>query len=280
VTPALTTLRVYSDLRLSPDGRKVAAHLWDEQNDVWVADLSRAALTRVTFTTEEEETPVWSPDGREIAYAADRPSAPRALVRKAADGGAAAPERVIWTSTDHFHVNDWSSDGRTILVEVRRTGTGNDLLAVDVETGKERVLVASSFRERQARFSPDGRRIAFTSDESGRDEVYVQDFPALTTRVTVSTAGGQEPVWSRDGTRLFFRGAQQMMASSAAGPREFSPPVALFDDIFGRTQGDTHVHFDVDAASRFLVIASASGTRERGQVHVVLNWDQQVRKPQ
>lgn len=252
--------------------------LWDEQNDVWIADLARSTLTRATFTPAEEETPVWSPDGRELAYASERSPAPRALVRKSADGGASAPERVIWQSPDHFHVNDWSADGRTIIVEVRRSGTANDLVAIDVETGKERALAASAFRERQARLSPDGRWLAFTSDESGRDEVYVQEFPGLARRVTVSTAGGYEPVWSRDGRRLYFRGDGQMLASSATGPLEFSAPAPLFKDSFGRTQGDTHTHFDVDAASRFLVITSPAESRERGQVQVVLNWDLQLRK--
>jgi len=277
---ALDVLRVYSDLRLSPDGRKVAAHLWDEQNDVWVADLARSALTRVTFTPAEEETPIWSPDGRELAYASERASSPRALVRKSADGGATSPERVIWQATDHFHVNDWSPDGRTIIVEVRRSGTANDLFAIDVETGRERVIVASPFRERQGRLSPDGQWLAFTSDESGRDEVYVQEYPSLARRVTVSTGGGYEPVWARDGRRLYFRGGGQIMSSSVAGPLEFSTPVPLFADTFGRPQGDTHVHFDVDAASRFLVITSPVASRERGQVQVVLNWDQQLRKSQ
>lgn len=279
MAPALDVLRVYSDLRLSPDGRRVAAHLWDEQNDVWVADLARRALTRVTFTPGEEETPVWSPDGRELAYASDRSPAPRALVRRPADGGAASPERVIWTSPDHFHVNDWSSDGRTIVVEVRRSETANDLFAIDVETGQGRALVASTFRERQARLSPDGRWLAFTSDESGRDEIYVQEFPSLARRAVVSTGGGYEPVWSRDGRRLYFRGDGHMLASSAIGPLEFSTPVRVFADTFGRTQGDTHTHFDADAASRFLVITSPADSRERGQVHVVLNWEQQIRRP-
>jgi serine/threonine-protein kinase len=277
--PALNVLRVYSDLRLSPDDRRVAAHLWDEQNDVWVADLATSALTRVTFTPAEEETPVWSPDGRELAYAADRSPSPRALVRKSADGGAGSPERVIWQTPDHFHVNDWSPDGRTIIVEVRRSGTANDLLAIDVETGKERVLAASAFRERQARLSADGRWLAFTSDESGRDEVYVQEFPSLDRRVTVSTGGAFEPVWSRDGKRLYFRGGEQMLSSSMIGPLKFSPPASVFPDTFGRTQGDTHTHFDVDTAARFLVITSPAASRERGQVHVVLNWDQQLRRP-
>ncbi len=281
-TTALDVPRVYSDVRLAPDGRRVALHLWDEENDVWVGDLVRGTLTRVTFTAGEEETPVWSPDGRELAYAAERTGALRALVRRASDGGASAAERTIWQHADHFHVNDWSPDGRTIIVEVRRADTGNDLLAIDVATGTERPLVVSSFRERHGKVSPDGRWLAYTSDESGRDEVYVQPFPSLEGRVTVSTTGGHEPAWSRDGKRLFFRGAGQMMAASliSLSPIEFSAPVALFRDTFVRAQGDTHTHFDVDAAGRFLLINERDQgmVRERGQIHVVLNWAEQLRK--
>jgi len=282
--PAVNVPRVYSDLRLSPDGRRVAVHLWDEDNDVWVADLVRGVLTRVTFSPEEEETPVWSPDGRELAFASGRelrtpagsepPS--RALVRKPADGGASAPETIIWSSPDHFHVNDWSPDGRTIVVEARRAGTLNDLVAIDVATGDARPIAASTFRERQARFSPDGRWMAFTSNESGIDEVYVQPFPSLSNRVIVSTGGGQEPVWSRDGRHLYFRAGGQMFSATVTGSLEFSPPTPMFPDTFVRTQGDGHTHYDVDANSRFLVIATPPSSTERGQVHVVLNWDEQL----
>ena len=282
ISVALDSPRVYSDPRLTPDGRRVALHLWDQQNDIWVGDLVRGRLTRLTFTSEEEETPVWSPDGRELAFAADRGPGARQVVRKAADGGAAAPEHVIWQTADHFHVTDWSPDGRTIIVEIRRAGTANDLLAIDVASGKERVLVASAFRERQARLSSDGKWLAYTSDESGRDEVYVQPFPSLQGRAMVSAAGGTEPVWSRDGRRLFFRGAAQMLSSSltSTSPLEFAPPATLFADTFTRTQGETHTHFDVDAAGRFLMIDQGDlrTPRERDQIHIVLNWAEQLKK--
>ena len=279
---AMDVARVYSDPRISPDGRRIALHLWDDENDVWVGDLARGTLTRATFSREEEETPVWSPDGREIAYAAARgPGNPRALLTKAADGGTAAAERVVWTDPDHFHVTDWSADGRTILVEIRRSATSNDVLAIDVQAGTARPVAASSFRELQARFSPDGRWIAFTSNESGRADVYAMPFPALDRRVTVSTAGGVEPVWARDGKRLYFRTVDQIMAASVtpASSLEFAPPQRLFADSFARPQGDSHTHFDVDQTGRFLFIAGRGQAPQReSEITVVVNWVEQLRR--
>ncbi|MGQ0736930.1 MAG: protein kinase domain-containing protein [Acidobacteriota bacterium] len=133
-TPALAVARNYTDVRLSPDGRRAALHLFGQENDVWVADLQRGGLTRMTFTPGEDETPVWSPDGRFLAYAADRDGRPRTLYRKLADGSASTAEETIWQTPDHFHVNDWSPDGRTLLVEVLRKATSNDIVAIDVET--------------------------------------------------------------------------------------------------------------------------------------------------
>ena len=280
-TPAVTVPRVYSDVRLSPDGRRVALHLWDEENDVWVADLVRGGMTRITFAPTEDETPVWSPDGRDLAYASDRDGQTRTLFRRRADGNAAAAEEKIWQSPDHFHVNDWSEDGTTMLVEVRRAATANDVIAVDVASGKETPLLSSRFSERSARLSRDGKWLAYVSDESGRNEVYVQPYPALDTRVPVSTAGGTEPVWSHDGRQLFFRSAESVMMASvtSAAPLEFSAPKALFADRYTRTQGLGHTHFDVAPDGRLLMSQSPANESSKGQrlyVNVVLNWFEEL----
>jgi Tol biopolymer transport system component len=275
-----TPPRVYSDIALSPDGRRAAVHLWDQDNDVWVADLVRGGLTRITFTPNEDETPVWSPDGLELAFVEGRPGQPDALFRRPADGGAASAGRKVWEHPDHFHVNDWSADGRTIIVEIRHQ-TGNDLMAIDVASGKETVLIASPYAEGQARLSRDGRWIAYSSNESGRQEVYVQPFPALDRRVTVSTAGGVEPIWSRDSRRLYFRSPAEFMEVTvlSTSPLEFSAPRALFDDRYERTQGEMHTHFDVDAQGRFLLIESQQVDQAPSQVaiHVVLNWAESLK---
>jgi serine/threonine-protein kinase len=279
--PAVTVPRNYSDLVLSPDGRRAAFHLWDQDNDIWVADLVRGGLTRLTFTKDEEETPVWSNNGKELAYAAAARDGKRGVYIRPADGSAAATERKVWEDTDHFHVNDWSRDGKTLLLEIRRAGTTNDIAAVDVQTGKAKNLLASPYAEYNARFSPDGTWLAYVSEESGRAEVYVQPYPALDARVPVSTAGGREPVWSRDGRKLFFRSAESVMeaAVTSTTPMEFAAPKVLFRDTFTRTQGTYHTHFDTAPDGRFLMIENPNqGTVGRQEIHIVLNWADELKR--
>jgi Tol biopolymer transport system component len=281
-TTALGTPRNYSDIALSPDGRRVAAHLWDQDNDVWVGDLGRGALTRITYSVEaEEETPVWSPDGRDLAYAATRGNG-RFVYRKSADGGASTPETKIWESKEHSHVNSWSRDGRTLLVQIRRDKTLEDVVAVDVGTGVAKDVLASQFSEGGARFSPDGRSIAYASDESGRFEVYVQPYPALNTRAVVSTSGGVEPVWSPDGRKLYFRSPENLMVAeiTTASPIAFSQPRPLFADHFTRTQGLMHTHYDVARDGRLLMIESPTGSPGGGrqEIQIVLNWAETLKR--
>ncbi|MDQ3419022.1 MAG: hypothetical protein M3541_09600 [Acidobacteriota bacterium] len=277
----VTVPRNYSDLMLSPDARRAALHLWDEDNDVWVADLVRGGLTRITFTKDEEETPVWSPDGRELAYAAAARDGKRGLFIMPADGGAAARERKVWEDVDHFHVNAWSPDARTMIIEIRRTSTSNDIVAVDLNAGTVKNLLASPYAEYSARLSPDGTWLAYVSEESGRAEVYVQPYPALNARVPVSTAGGREPVWSRDGRKLFFRSDESVMeaAVTTMSPLEFAAPRVLFRDTLARTQGSGHTHFDVAPDGRFLMIENPrQGAIRRPEIHIVLNWADELKR--
>ncbi len=279
--PAVTVPRNYSDLMLSPDGRRAALHLWDEDNDIWVADLVRGGLTRLTFTPDEEETPVWSSDGKQLAYAGRASDRKRSVLIRAADGSAAAVERKVWDDPDHFHVNDWSRDGGTIFVEIRRAGTNNDILALDVQSGTAKNLLASPYAEYNARLSPDSKWLAYVSDESGRAEVYVQPYPSLDARVPVSTEGGCEPVWARDGRSLFFRSDDNVMnaAVTSTSPLEFAAPTVLFRDTFTRTQGAGHTHFDVAPDGRFLMIENPNqGTTGRQEIHIVLNWAEALRR--
>jgi hypothetical protein len=274
--PAGSTLRQYSDPRLSPDGRRLAVHLQDEENDVWVSDLSRGTLTRLTFDPMEDETPVWAPDGRQIAYAATRAGPTRGVYRRSANG--TGPEELLWKSAEHSHVIDWSPDGRTLVIGVQDPTTSNDLMLLDLETRHARPLMQSRFNDRFGRFSPDGKWIAYSSDESGREEIYVQPFPALDARMQVSTDGGTQPIWSRDGRELFYRSAREVMTTAvrSEAPLAFAPPRALFTDRFERPQVGDHTTFDVAPDGRFLMIAPpayAEGrSTGRNELHVVLNW--------
>ena len=269
----------YSDPRVSPDGRTVALHRQDAQNDVWTGDIGRGTLTRHTFGPGEDETPVWSPDGQWIAYAASRDQVGRGIYRRRISQSD-APEELVYKSQFHMHVRDWTPDGRTIIFEQLVKGT-MDVWMVDLSDQKARPILRSEFTERASRLSPDGRWIAFDSDESGRAEVYIQAFPGPGRRVRISTDGGAQPIWSRDGRRLFFRRGDAVYQATFldGGPPDVSIPRRLFADTFLRPQGATHTSYDAMPDGRLLMLQREKLQQPARQmaVHVVLNWFQELK---
>jgi Tol biopolymer transport system component len=256
----------------------------DHANDVWIYERERGALTRLTFDPGEEETPVWSPDGRWIAFATSRAGQPRSIYRKAADGSGA--EERLWSGDFHAHVSGWAPDGQTIVMEIQGAETSTDIWLLDGEGERAaRPLLQTRFNERTARLSPDGRWLAYVSDESGRDEVYVQPFPDLAGKWQISIQGGNQPVWSRDGRELFYRGGEQLMAVtvSTEPPFRATAPQALFPDAFERPQGPAHTSYDVAPDGRFLMLQSSQVSRETErtgstQLHVVQNWFEELKR--
>ena len=293
VGPEGTTLpqgepRWHSDVRLSPNGERVALHVRDDLDDIWVYDLSRGAMTRLTFEPGEDETPVWSPDGRFIAYRSTSSLLARGaggggsvVVRTASDGS--GTEEALWEREHHVHVSDWTPDGRSLLVEVRAEADF-DVMLLELDSGEPepRPLLDSRFQERSPRISPDGRWIAYTSDESGRDEVYLQRFPELGDKRSVSTDGGVQPVWSRDGETLYYRGSRSIMsvAISHREPYQVGAPEALFPDDFVRGQGLGHTSYDVAPDGRLFLLqalsASGDGSVDSIQFQVALDWFEEL----
>ena len=292
VGPEGTTLpqgepRWQSDVRLSPNGERVALHVRDD-DDIWVYDLGRGTMTRLTFEPGEDETPVWSPDGRFIAYRSTSSLLARGaggggsvVVRTASDGSGA--EEALWESEHHVHVADWTPDGRSLLVEVRAEADF-DVILLELDSGEPepRPLLDSRFQERHARISPDGRWIAYTSDESGRDEVYLQRFPELGDKRSVSTEGGVQPVWSRDGRTLYYRGPRSIMsvAISHREPYRVGAPEALFPDDFVRGQGVGHTSYDVAPDGRLFLLQALSASGDASvdsiQFQVALDWFEEL----
>jgi WD40 repeat protein len=255
IAPLSDVERQYSDPRLSPAGDRVALHVSDQDDDVWVQDLTRGTQTRITFDPREDETAVWSPDGAWLAYSGfERAGSKRAIFKRRSDGS--GEEEVLWTGESHAHVTDWTAES-TLVVEVVDPQRLNDILTIDA-TGKDRTaqpLIATRFSEHSARVSPNGRLIAYASNESGRLEVYVQAYPKLGNRVQVSTSGGAQPVWSRDGSELYFRSDDSLLAArlNAAG-QIAGAPVTLYREAFGRPQGSTHTTFEALPDGQFLFI--------------------------
>ncbi len=269
---------LYRVARLSPDGRRIALDRGrPSERDLWVFDIERDTLSPLFLDPGDDESPVWTPDGRRIVFTSGRDGLANLHLR-AADG--TGPVERLSTSPDLQWPQSWSPDGRT-LVFSRRVRTG-PAAAETLDTMMMRLdadrtvapLLATEFTESNAAVSPSGRWIAYRSDESGRNEVYVQRFPELGGRVQISTAGGTSPLWSSDGAELYYRQGQAMMTVAVDGSgAAFSAgqPERLFD---GRYLDDLTRNYDVAPDGRFLMIKQADTLR---QIHVVVDWLEDLR---
>jgi serine/threonine-protein kinase len=202
--PIAAPSRLYDYPRVSPDGRRIVVRANDQESDLWVWDVARLTLTRLTFTPGTDIFPLWTPDGRRLLYSSEREGA-RNLFWQAADGTGAV-ERLT-QSPNTQNATGVSPDGAHLFFTEVSPKTGEDVMQVEVTGGAHRVtaLVQSSFAERNAVVSPDGRWLAYEANDSGQLEVYVRPYPEVSTgRWQVSTGGGTRPLWSRTGRELFY----------------------------------------------------------------------------
>ena len=267
--------RVYYDPRLSPDGQAVAAEVLGEGDDIWVLDLTRGTQTKLSLGNEEDETPAWSPDGRWVAWSTNR-DAKRVILRKRADGS--GQEEVLWSGPEHAHVTAYTPAGQSLLFEKQTVERNTDLWLLPLDgSGKERLVVGTAFNEVGARLSPDGRWLAYLSDETGIPQVYVQPYPSLDARFLISNSGGSEPVWSHDGRRLFYRVDGVLWSASIAPGATFKAgiPERVFDGRY-QNKAVTHTGYDVAADGRFLVIGNSSPQAE--VLTVILNWTEELKR--
>ena len=206
-----------SVIELSPDGQRVAVSRTSQGNqDIWLIDVARDGQTRFTDNPSWDSLPLWSPDGSQLMFSSGRSGF--GLFQKPANG--ARDEQLMLASPHVIWPADWSPDGRVILYMDLDPKTGADLWALPLGEGEKKpfVVLRTRFTEAQAQFSPDGQRIAYTSDYSGRAEVYVRPFPGSGDEHLVSTAGGSQPRWRRDGRELFYVAADRTLMAVPIGP--------------------------------------------------------------
>ena len=278
-TPVVEIPRPIDIPRLSPDGTRVAFRAPAPNCDVWIHDLSRGASTRLTLEGDNHGV-VWMPDGRRIVFARTRGALTEVLAQ-AADGTSRI-ERLGKADMSAQFPSSCSPDGRLILASGGTRESGLDVVLLTTEKGAEpagsQPLIHSTFDESAATFSPDGRWIAYVSNESGRPEVDLQPYPAMDSRQQVSTDGGVEPVWSRNGRELFFRQGRKMLAAEirTAPALSVDRPRVLFEG--NHLEGPNLPDYDVAADGRFLMVAG----QERGgtEVVLVLNWLRELRGEQ
>ncbi|HEY9183197.1 MAG TPA: hypothetical protein VIQ99_08360, partial [Gammaproteobacteria bacterium] len=263
---------------LSPDGRYVATqHAVEGTWDIWSLDLVRGGSSAVTRGSGNEQLPVWSPDGERIVASSNQLGVNNLYVRNARAVGSAGEPVVENANTKQ--PQSWSNDGRRLLYYEIGPTTGRDLWWFDFDTKETRVFANTAFEERSGQISPDGRWVAYETNESGRYEVVVRSFPEPTTTWPVSTDGGTQPRWSPDGTELFFVAPDlSLMAASitahASDDRilDVGVPVSLFAARpTGNVLADIVRAQYAVARDRFLMNESVEGSADV-PVTLVLNW--------
>jgi eukaryotic-like serine/threonine-protein kinase len=270
-TPVLDAPGDYRDTAISPDGTRLVYDIAEgTKSDLWIRDLTRGVSSRFTFKVEAELASLWSPDGRRIVYTS-KAKGPGDLYVKDASGTREAEPLLV--DGDEKYASDWSADGKYILFTARGSeGTSWDLFALTPGAAKPIQLVKTQFAEMWASFSPDGKYIAYQSNESGRHEIYVQEFPEARNKWQVSTDGGNEPYWRGDGREVFYRSGGRMMSVPVQTGATFiaGTPVALFQTRFATVNARGRYHSSRDG-QRFLVLAPPAREAEQPAA-VVLNW--------
>jgi len=279
-TGAASKPDVYSNIQLAPDGKTVALDKTDEESanaDIWTYDVQRDAMRRLTFNPAIDAMPVWSPDGTRILFASSR-NQKFDLFVKNADGG--QEEKLLDVDSSEKadkYSYDWSRDGKYILYS-----RGTELWVATLPELKTRAFLVPPGIIRNSQFSPDGKWVAYTSNESGKFEIYVTSFPGAQGKWQVSVAGGTQPRWRGDSKELFYLAPDgKMMAVPVSGGANFDagPPTALFQaharDFFGTSE---QVSYDVSKDGQRFLINTQVKNADTHPMSVILNWDADMKK--
>jgi Tol biopolymer transport system component len=278
--------RSYGFPRLSPDGRRVAVNISEQEVQVWLYDLSRETLTRFTFEGNSNSNAIWTPDGKRIAFNSNKEGEPN-LFWQLADGSGGL-ERLTTSGSNQIPMS-WSPDGQLLaFFEVNPT-TQRDIWVLrmsDPSAGSGQVRKAqpflqTRFDESVPRFSPDGRWLAYISNESGHFEIYVQPYPGPGGKWQISTEGGTEPVWNPNGRELFYRSGDKMMAVDIVTQAGFAAgkPRILFEGKY-EPSPLTNPNYDVSPDGQRFLMLRPSETEQTAptQINVVLNWFEELKQ--
>jgi serine/threonine-protein kinase len=273
--------RAYTTPRISPDGKRIALAFFEDDGNrnIWIYDIERDSFSRATFEGSDNAPVIWTPDGNWITFQSNR-DGPDNLYHKAADGSGPA-ERLTTSEVTH-NATSWTPDGKVLAFYTLGTDPRQIWLLPMEGERKPQLLMSSDAC--CVRFSPDGHWLAYVSSETGRKHVYVRPYPEARGKWLVSgEEGGGEPLWSHDGTELFYRSGPQMermMAVSVRTEPTFSAetPRVLFEGsykISASVPGDNPYYDIFPDGQRFLMIKEE---QVAGQINVVLNWFEELKR--
>ena len=283
VEPVDIDLRQYASLSLSPDGKRVAAKIYDKKNpDLWILDLKSKTNYRLTRHPQSDDWALWTPEAERIVFASNRQDT-RDLYWKASDGTDQA--ELLAKSPRSLAPESWSADGKMLVIA--EWGGGNSdigVLSMEGEHSK-RLLLHEEFNETNPAISPDGKWMAYASDESGQYEIYVRPFPNVDEgKWTISRGGGTRPVWAPDGRELFFRNGDKMIAAPVTTGASFSHGISnvLFEGRYWSGAPGTGPTYDISPdGQRFLMIKEAPQTEETSaltDIIIVQNWFEELKR--
>jgi len=270
----------YNNVRLSPDGRRIATDQTDTDGrniDIWVHESVRGTVTRLTFDPSLDEAPIWSPDGKQILFTSNRKQLGFHFYLKNADGSGFEEEAADFGPGLLANAWDWSRDGKNALFR-----KGIELWYFSWSERVAKPLLQAKWTVRNAQFSPDGRWVAYASNETGSMEIYVSAFPTANGKWQVSSAGGQEPRWRQDGKELFYLSAEgKMMAVKVKTGASFEAdsPVALFQTHRRQpVSAQDFFSYDVSGDGQRFLIATRVDEANAAPLSVLLNWASEMEK--
>lgn len=264
-------------LRVSPDGKRIASCTTGSNRDIWILDIVRGTSTKLTLEGQAL-FPVWTPDGSRVAFAWSRAGTAN-IWTYAAGGG----EMVQLTRSEFGqYPGSWSRDGKFLALVENNPSTGYDILVLGVGDRQPKQFLATKSSEGWPEFSPDGQWLAYVSNESGKDEVYVRSFPAGDKVAMISNQGGQAPVWRGDGRELFYWNSDstKLMAVNVAPGQELTVgmPRTLLEYATGMTSPIRGYDVTPDG-NRFLIRGRTRiNPTEVTQLNFVLNWCEELKR--
>jgi serine/threonine-protein kinase len=273
----LSEVNGYSFPRFSPDGRHLAVTMDGQSgSDVWVFDLPNGPFRKLTSGATYNIRPEWTPDSRDVVFVSNRLGR-LALYKQAADGNT-PPSLVLKMDGVDVYEGVISRDGKYLFFQRDSTGTSGRTYyrAQYGDTAMHVIAAANEGQQTAARVSPDGRWIAYQSDELGAKQVYVKPFPRLDARYQVSLDGGEQPVWSPDGRRIYYLAGDRLMSATLTLDPTFSVTArdtVLSDGVQGF--GDYHAQFDVAPNGKDIVYTRSAGNDKVVFVH---NWSRELRE--